>query len=160
MASKELENKALTFACSEFDADKYQAVASSARLREVVLARSKYDAKVFELRFALSNDEAVTPSFSGSSQASDFDATEGLVFGSYCWTARIKLKRRTLISAKAEFVLVYDNLEGADEKYVELYFEKLARFTTYPYFRSFFSLSTSNSGVALPPLPSLTDRMD
>ncbi|MFV0301247.1 MAG: hypothetical protein ACK5IP_10280 [Paracoccus sp. (in: a-proteobacteria)] len=160
MLSEDKVEKPLTFGCPDFDAEKYQFVASSARLREVVLANSKYDAKVFQLRLVLNNEEAVNPSFSGEPQGMDFDPADGIAFGSYSWTARIKLKRKSLVSAKAEFALVYDNLDDADERYVELYFNKLARFTTYPYFRSFFSLSTANSGVALPPLPSLTDRMD
>lgn len=160
MLPKENDDSQLTFSSTEFDTEQYYNVARKARLREIAQTNSRYDAAVFELRIALTDNERVNPSFIGKPEQSNFDAEEGLVFGSYRWAATIKVGRKSLISAKTDYLLVYDNLEDADPRYVRLYFEKLARFTSFPYFRSFFSLATANSGLALPPLPSLTERVD
>lgn len=149
----------LTFGAKDFDQAKYNRVASRARLSDVHLSATTYKIDVSYFLASESGPD-LKPSFSGKPADQILDAEEGILFGRYIWSAEIKATRKKALSLRCEYVVVYSNLVGEDEDYCFLYFDKLARFTTYPYFRSVFSILLANSGVVFPPLPSLTDRMD
>lgn len=160
MGEEKQNTSKLSFASDAFDNEKYTFVARRAQLRELALVNSRYNIKLPQLQEALVNDSVLKPGFSGEPGESSFHDDVGVVIGEYRWTASIKLGRTSLVNLSADFIVLYEGLAGAEKDYVELYFEKLARFATYPYFRSFFSLCTANSGVTLSPLPSLIDRVD
>lgn len=155
------EKKAVLKGKSEdFDQEIYASVASSAELRELALIDSKYKISPF-LFWKADEDGAVLKSrFDGEHAGCKFDIEKGFLAGGYDWVAEIRIGRKQAVRLKAQFMLVYHGLAGQPEQYVEAYFEKIARFTTYPYFRSLFATNTSLSNVPLPPLPSLIDRVD
>jgi len=152
--------KSLSFASKDFDPNKYAAVAMSARLASLQLTNQQYSVKPEALELSRLTMEEYKFSYSGGVEFVHLDAESGSIFGSYKWSVNITLHRKKVVNQKASFILVYEDLLGNDESYCNLYFVKLSRFTTYPYFRSIFSANAANSGLMLPPLPSLRDRMD
>jgi hypothetical protein len=65
-----------------------------------------------------------------------------------------------VLKSSAEYLVLYNGLNDCPPDYVQLYFKKVARFTTYPYFRSHFASHVAASGLMLAPLPSLNERVD
>lgn len=150
-----------SFASEDYDAGKYEAVARSARLREVRLVNSAYSAKVMSFKAAEVGDGMdLKQSYSGAPSEHSFVPERGIVAGSYIWTAEVKAGRTKAMKFSTEYMVVYSGLKDAPEQYVSLYFKKLARLTTYPYIRAQFAVQVAASGLMLAPLPSLTDRVD
>jgi hypothetical protein len=150
-----------SFASDGYDAAKYDSVARSARLREVRLINSAYSAKVMSFMAAEAGDGMdLKQSYNGAPSGHSFVPERGMVFGSYIWTAEVRAGRTKAMKLSTEYLVAYSGLKDAPEEYVTLYFKKLARFTTYPYFRAHFAMQVAASGLMLAPLPSLTDRVD
>lgn len=143
-----------------FDNDVYALVAATAQLQEVALTKSEYKI-VPSLFWDLEKGEAsLNSKYHGEAMGSHFDSESGVIAGGYKWMAEIKTGRKLALALRADYMLVYSGLEAQPEEYVQLYFRKLARFTTYPYFRALFATNTSLSNIPLPPLPTLIDRVD
>lgn len=151
----------LSFASESYDAEKYDSVARRARLREVRLINSAYSAKVMTFMGAGSGEGLdLKQSYNGASSGHSFVPERGMVVGSYIWTAEVRAGRTKAMKLSTEYMVAYSGLKDAPDEYVSLYFKKLARFTTYPYFRAHFAVQVAASGLMLAPLPSLTDRVD
>jgi hypothetical protein len=143
----------------EFEQKAYSKVSLSARLQDIKLIGSSYFVRP-EI-FVVSTDlEKMDLRFSGECEHYSFDEDEGICFGHFLWTALIKSGRKSCLKLKAEYLLLYSNLEGCDANHVNFFFKKVGRFATYPYFRSHFSHHTSETGIAMPPLPVLQERVD
>jgi len=142
---------------AEFDHELYSQVTVAARLRDIKLIKSEYSIKpeVFE---AL--DDLENMGFFGEPTGFFFSDDEGVLLGNYQWTCEIKLGRKKVLKFVCEYMIAYSGLNGFEEEYVRFYFEKVGRFATYPYFRSDFSHHVSSSGILLPPLPSLNERVN
>lgn len=153
-------DRELSFRSSSFDRDEYAKVANSARLVELGLTSQEYSAKLQCFWEASSENKQLKHAFSGEPEGCSFDTEQGVLAGGYEWTAEIRYGRKKALKLKATYLVVYTGLEGQNEGYCKLYFSKVARFATYPYFRAAFALNTSNSGISLDPLPSLIDRID
>ena len=151
----------LTFASADYVPAKYEDVARRARVMEVRLVESSYNAKINSFP-AADNGEGIDliQSYSGKPAHYSFSLEKGILAGTYHWSAEVKAGRQKILKLGAEYVVVYGNLSDAPEDYVRLYFNKLARFTTYPYFRAHFAMNVAASGLMLAPLPSLFDRVD
>ncbi|MFN5827076.1 MAG: hypothetical protein ACK446_08695 [Rhodobacterales bacterium] len=144
-----------------FDAATYESVARSASLREVRLVNSAYSAKVMSfMALELGHGTELKQSYAGTPSGHSFMSERGIAVGSYLWTAEVRAGRTKAMKLSTEYMVAYSGLKDAPEDYVELYFKKLARFTTYPYFRAHFAMHVAASGLMLAPLPSLTDRVD
>lgn len=150
-----------SFASEGYDAGKYNSVARSARLRELRLINSAYTANVMKFMAGEVGDGVeLKQSYSGAPSEYSFVPERGIVVGSYMWSAEVRAGRTKAMKLSTEYMLAYSGLKDAPEEYVSLYFKKLARFTTYPYFRAHFAVQVAASGLMLAPLPSLTDRVD
>ncbi len=162
MTSEIAEQPALlSFASEGYDPAKYEDVARKARVREVRLLESNYIAKVTDFPTAEHADGVeFKQSYYGKPAHYTFSPEKGVLAGAYHWTAEVKVGRPKILKLSTKYLVVYSNLKDAPENYVRLYFNKLARFTTYPYFRAQFAMSVSASGLMLAPLPSLFDRVD
>ena len=143
----------------EFDHDVYAQVSRNAELNEIRLIRNKYVIKP-DITTALEDLDSVKHSFSGVCVDFTYDSEMGLAIGNYRWNVEIKFGRKKVLKLITNYLISYNNLEGFDEPYVSFYFHKIGRFTTYPYFRALFSHHTAESGLSLPPLPSLNERVD
>lgn len=145
---------------SDFDNEMYADVSRCAKLREMSLVHSEFDVQMKHFWAENEDENGLNSSFNGEFVGSHFDPDAGIVAGAYLWNVDIRRGRYKALKLKTKYVLVYGNLQGHEEKYVYYYFEKLARFTSYPYFRSIFATLSSASGLALEPLPSLSERVD
>lgn len=156
----EVDERPLSFASAEFDNATYELVAQSASLRQVSLANSQFSIKVPAFMNAEEEGADLRPAFRGEPKHQSYMPTSGMLIGSYYWTVDVKVGRVKALKMSAEYVLIYSGLSNAPEEYVKLYFAKLGRFTSYPYFRSLLAMNVSAAGVSIPPLPSLKDRVD
>lgn len=150
----------LTFASEGFDNEEYARTARSARLQEVRLVESFYKVKPILFLQAEAENLATRQGFSGAMDGHHIEVDEGIVIGGYTWEAEVKIERKKALAIKAKYMVLYSGLENCKTEYIRLYFQKLARFTTYPFFRAHFAVQTSSSSLNLPPLPSLIERMD
>jgi len=157
---EDASGEVLDFASHHFDHEVYSRVAQAAAIKQVCLIEQKFKANLSDYFSGLEQGTDETYMFRGKPNGHHFDADSGTVAGGYSWSAKVKVGRKTPISLSAEYFLLYDNLEGCDPEYVRVFFEKLARFASYPYFRSVFATCTSNAGLIMPPLPALSERVD
>lgn len=148
----------LDFTSEDFDHAAYERVARLAALKDISLVRNDYETKI--QLFWSSEDQKFRKGFSGQSNGCNYFEEEGALIGGYQWSAEIKSGRQKALKLRAEYVLMYGFDDLVEDAYAQLYFEKVARFTSYPYFRALFSHCSSASGLALDPLPSLVDRVD
>lgn len=151
----------LSFASEAYDREKYENVARKARVREVRLVDSSYSAKINDFLAVNRNDSIdFKQSYLGEPAHHTFSPESGVLVGTYHWRAEVKAGRQKVLKISTQYLVVYSNLKDEPEDYVRLYFNKLARFTSYPYFRAYFAMNTAASGLMLAPLPSLFDRVD
>jgi hypothetical protein len=142
-----------------FDVEVYNDIARSASLIDVRLIETNFSIQL-DLIGALENaDKTSAFDFSGRPE-SFFLYEHGTCAGTYVWTAEIKDKRKKALKNKAKYVIVYGNLKGKDREHVRLFFERLARFASFPYFRALMATHAAAAGLTLPPLPSIMDRVD
>lgn len=143
----------------KFDPEVYKEVSCSASLQEIRLIASKFSVKS---ELFLTDDDVGTPKslFTGGTSDVLIDDEEGLIAGKYNWEAEIKFGRKTGLKLQTTHMLIYSGVAGLDPNHINHYFNKIGRFSTYPYFRSIFSTHVSDAGLMLPPLPSLNERVD
>lgn len=152
--------KRVTPGDEDFDVERYNEIARVARLREVRLFESDYSLKLnFLSDIECYESRDAVYMFVGKCKHVALSES-GVCIGVFAWTADVKVGRTKALKASAEYIVVYSELEGRDEEYVKLFFEKVGKFTSFPYFRSHVAHLTSASALHLPPLPSLTDRVD
>ena len=141
------------------DHDEYSKVSCAARLQEIKLIASSY--YVLPDAFELSSRiDSMKNKFSGNCTDFIYDKDEGMAWGRFQWAAEIKSGRRVCLRLVSEYLVLYSDMFECDADHVEAYFLKVGRFATYPYFRSTFSHNVGETGLALPPLPSLRERGD
>jgi hypothetical protein len=143
----------------KFDYDVYADISVSAILSEIRLIGSDYAVKP-EIFRVLEDLGSAAHDFSGECKTFDFSAEDGVAIGQYRWTASIKSGRKKVLKLSTNYFVSYEGLEGKDEKHVAIFFNKVVRFATYPYFRALFSHHTAETGIMMPPLPSLNERVD
>lgn len=154
--SKEVSLAENTFSLNH---DEYNKVSRTAELREIKLIASTYMVRpeAFEVAQDLGN---LKNSFSGVCTDFICDADEGLAWGRFQWVAEIKSGRKACLKLSSEYLVLYSDVRDCDEQHVEAYFRKVGRFATYPYFRATFSHNIGETGILLPPLPTLSERVD
>jgi hypothetical protein len=142
----------------EFDANIYREVSYSAELKQISLVSSKFITKA---EFFLPDGDEATAKclFDGTLKDVTIDDDEGTVAGHYDWQAEIKFGRKTGLKLATTYLLIYSGIGGLDRGHVNFYFNKIGRFSTYPYFRAHFSNHAGEAGLMLPPLPSLNERV-
>lgn len=150
----------LNFASPLFDGDEYSKTARLARLQEIRLISCNYSVNLKCFMDAEASDKPMRQGFSGEVSGHHFDQSDGLLVGGYSWSAEVRFGRKKALAIRAEYFLVYSGLSEAKPDYARLYFQKIARFTSYPFFRAHFAVQTSASSLSLAPLPSLIERVD
>ncbi len=155
-----LEKKTLLFSDDDFDVEIYNQIALKAQLVDISLLASTFAVKP-ECLGEFDNPEFDHDhSFDGYPQKFSFDPEKGVAIGTIAWISEIKSGRKKALKLSAEYLAIYAGLQNMDIDYVRLYFGKVAKFATYPYFRTLFSVQTSSAGLRFSPLPSLIDRVD
>lgn len=159
MSKQEQTDQPQTQATFELDHDEYTKVSRCANLREIRLLNSNYSIKP-EVTAALVDIDNVDLRFSGGFSVMDFDEPQGIAVGKFEWTAEVREGRKKCLKIKSTYLLVYSGLAGCKSDHVEYFFAKVGRFATYPYFRSHFNHHVVESGLMMPPLPTLRERVD
>ncbi|MDR6263991.1 hypothetical protein GGE09_000969 [Roseobacter sp. N2S] len=157
---KDLKSINFDFKSKEFDRNKYFSVSKDAKLLEIFMTESHFRIKDDCMGELLTEGDLLKHAFDGSWNNVSFDTVNGILVGSYLWQVKVKSGRKDALKLSTKYVVAYENLLHHEEKYVELYFKKVARFATYPYFRSQFAIQSHSAGLKLPPLPSLSERVD
>jgi hypothetical protein len=157
--NRKLSEVEFGFSSDDFDAEQYADAARRAKLINVALTKQSYEAKLPVYWTGLSDDD-LTHQFGGECVRVSLDIETGKMGGGYRWEASLRHGRKIAVKLTNQYFLMYGGLIGVEERYARLYFSKIARFTSYPYFRSAFAIATSSSGILMNPLPSLTDRVD
>lgn len=141
-----------------FDVDAYNDIARSAKLIDVRLVESSFSINPEVVQDDASETQAAY-SFGGDCGGSSLSAS-GLCIGVYDWWSEIRRGRKKPLKATCKYVVAYENLRGKDERHVEVFFRKIAKFASFPYFRVHVAMHVAAAGLTLPPLPSITDRID
>ena len=71
--------------------------------------------------------------------------------------AGAKRGKKALVDCSAKFLVMYEGLQGCEEKAVGRFLIRVGRFAGYPYFRSLFSVLTWHAEAGMPPLPVLRE---
>lgn len=158
-AKKEIIVPKKNFGDDGFNVEIYNDIARTACLRDVRLVDTQFKMD-FRKANILEDDEETSKNYGGKCKKISFHKDLGVAVSHFEWIANVFSGRSKPLRLKANYIIVYSDLEEKEEEYVHIYVEKLSRFTSYPYFRALFSTLTSAAGLALPPLPTLTDRVD
>ena len=137
----------------------YNQVCVAAHLRDIRLLVSDYytNLQVIEV---IEDFESADQSIFGECTQTIFDYDAEIVQGHFHWSVDVWLGREKGIELQADYMITYVGLTDYDERHVRFFVEKIGRFATYPYFRALFSYHSGESGLMLPPLPTLTDDID
>lgn len=155
-----LADAALEVRTEAFDIGLYNEISRSARLAEIALSSSEFNAKMEAGLIASDPEAPLKLSYTDELVDVVFDGNTGILAGIFNWKASVRSGRSSLVRMRAAYSIVYDNLFDANEKYALAYLAKVGRFATYPYFRGLFSTHAGAAGLTLPPLPSLRERVD
>ncbi|MCV2875660.1 hypothetical protein OE810_05250 [Rhodobacteraceae bacterium XHP0102] len=142
---------------SNIDSGEWQKLTESARLRSLRMIKSAFSVKP-EVYKEEENLDKMT--FQGNPVGFEFHESSNSMIGFYRWSAEIKMGKKKVLKFEADYILQYSGVQDFEEAYVEFYFRKVGRFTSYPYFRSDFSHNCCSAGLFLPPLPSLNERVN
>jgi hypothetical protein len=132
----------------------YNALVNSATLQEIRLVESQFsmapesiaDPKLWKLMQSCEITE------------SHYDADDKVLFAWVSAQASCTYKRKRVVSAKCEYLVIY-NVDGDPEDVeVDIFAKRVARFAAYPYFRAHFAEVTSQAGLTLAPLPIIKEK--
>lgn len=157
---KQLKNVTVSTSKANFDVEIYNDVARSAELIRLISVSSGFSVREDCLSQIAKNTPDCKFYYEGAVTECFFNSERGIIVGKYGWKAEIKIGRKKALKCDALFLIAYANLEDKEERYVKFFFNKLSRFASFPYFRAHFSAQSSSAGLALDPLPSLTERVD
>lgn len=89
----------------------------------------------------------------------DFNDEEGFALGTFDWEVRCKHGRKTVLSIKARYMIIYNINREVEPKYARDFVANVGRFAIFPYFRSLVSQYSAASSTDLPLLPVLKQRI-
>jgi len=139
--------------------DVYGGVSRAAKIREVKLIGSTYSVRP-EVLSAMEELDRMDLRYGGECISYTLEPEDGFAFGTFRWNAEVRFGRKSCVKIKSDYLLVYTDLKNQDATHTEYFFRKVGRFATYPYFRSHFSHHVSETGLLVPPLPTLHERVD
>lgn len=125
---------------------------------EVVSKASLNDIQLMDLNFNIqpeffSESSKRKLAYHVEKKASHFDPDAGIAAAFISMEVKGVVGRKKVLSCKALYSIVYDNLLSCDQEAVEAFLRRVAQFTCYPYFRSLFASLDWAAGLRLPPLP-------
>ena len=132
----------------------YNRLVSHARVQSIRLINTRYDIRPV----ALSADRDDWK-YEVSNRLLDWNCNNDslLLSGTWEYTASCNLKRKQILKLVAKFLVTYRLSDRCDAEAGRQFIERVARFTAYPYFRGTFAMLTQQSGIALHPLPIISE---
>lgn len=156
MAEKEIIKREAAVAGKFFerklDAESYNHVATKSSLVAVQLIASNFD--VSPQFFSKKGDVKVD--LCHKILAIDFYESTNLIAGIFQYEVIAKVVRKHVMTARADFMVVYDLPEGPAENESKAFCARVGLFAAYPYFRALFAHFASASNVEIPALPVLS----
>lgn len=143
----------------DFDHEKYAEVSRSAALIDLRRFKSNFEVKPKYIGELSDPNSQLSLVFSHKVTDPTIVSSDQM-FGQAKWEARAKDGNSIAVKYIAEYLVAYSIDTSLEENYLVMYFRKLAKFATYPYFRSYVAVSSADARLYIPPLPSLNDRMD
>ena len=150
----------LTLASNDFDASLYNSLSQSANLMDLRCIQSKFS---ITKKYIGQLHEKIGP----FDRFFDYDVENptlvedhGYLFGIVKWKAGLKDGRKNVAVFSCDYYVTYSDVGGFPSEYCFLYFQKLAKFSSFPYFRAYVGAQSAAAGVIIPPLPSLRERVD
>jgi len=132
----------------------YNALVSSARLRDLRLVKSEFNLDPE----GLEPDPTWKQVHSCELQQSHYDAENSLLVAWISAEANCLKKRKKILSVKCRYLVVYEVEGTPDDLIIQAFSKRVARFAAYPYFRAHFAELVSQAGVSIPPLPIIKER--
>lgn len=127
----------------------YDEVVEKAYLNDVQLIGLNFDIK--PLFFSVGADRKL--SYDVDQSANHYDAEAGLAASFITMSVIGKVGRKTVLTCRASYNVIYDSIDACDSEAVEAFLRRVAPFVCYPYFRSLFASLDWAAGLRLPPLP-------
>ncbi|RWD78298.1 hypothetical protein [Mesorhizobium sp.] len=125
---------------------------------EVVAKASLNDVQLFGLEFKIkpefySESSKRKLGYEIDHNAIHYDPEVGLAASFISISVTGVVGRKKVLSCKASYSVIYDNIYQCEESAVEAFLLRVAQFACYPYFRSLFASLDWAAGLKLPPLP-------
>lgn len=127
----------------------YDDVVDKAFLNDVQLMALNFDIK--PLFFSSVSGRKL--SYVVERSANHYDSEAGLAASFITMSVVGKVGRKTVLTCRANYNVVYDSIDGCDSEAVDAFLRRVAPFVCYPYFRSLFASLDWAAGLRLPPLP-------
>lgn len=140
---------------AKLEPEEYNRLVSHARIQAIRLINTRYDMKPA----ALSADRQDW-AFQVGQRLLDFNCNNDdlLLSGTWEYTASCNAGRKQMVKLIAKFLVTYRLSDVCDPNAGKQFFERVGKFAAYPYFRGTFAMLTQQSGIALPPLPIITEQ--
>lgn len=139
----------------KLDPAAYNRLVSMARLQNIRLIDTRYDMKPTALQ-----GERDAWSYRVSSRLIDWDCNNDdlLLSGTWDFNASCVYQKKQILKLSSKFLVTYRLSDVCDPEAGREFFERVGKFSAYPYFRSTFAMLTQQSGIVLHPLPVMSEQ--
>lgn len=140
------------------DVVEYNALVHAAELNDITLIDMKFTVKpeYFSwLREESAGKKKLTRAFDGSVSEVFFDSESHMLGGQFDWVTEVKAGNKRLLKIEARYLIVYGNVPETSPVCRDRYMQRVAKFATYPYFRSLVAQISWESKADLPVMPVL-----
>jgi hypothetical protein len=137
-----------------FDPEEYNRIVGSAKLATIQVTRSRFDVAPEWYDENLNRKL----SFGHELLSADLDSVANVIVGRFRFRCEATARRKNVLRSLAEYVIMYEVHEGADEQAAEAFCSRVGIFAVYPYYRSLVAQLAWAANANLPPLPVIATR--
>jgi hypothetical protein len=140
---------------TQLDPKEYNRLVAHAKVQAIRLINTRYDIKPA----AFSADRGDW-AYQVSNKLLDChcDVEDLLLSGTWEYAASCNKNGRQMLKVVAKYLVTYRLSSACDPAAGNQFFDRVARFAAYPYFRSTFAMLTQQSGIMLHPLPIISEQ--
>jgi hypothetical protein len=139
----------------KLDPSAYNRLVSMARLQNIRLIDTRYDMKPGALQ-----GDRDSWAYRVSSRLIDWDCNNDdlLLSGTWDFSASCIFQKKQILKLSSKFLVTYRLSHVCEPDAGREFFERVGKFSAYPYFRSTFAMLTQQSGIVLHPLPVISEQ--
>lgn len=138
---------------NQVDADCYNKIVSSATLSAILLKDVNFAGDLSKLSGSPSIDFRI-----GSGMlAWGYDAESSMLTGIFQYTLQGIHDEKVVLAVKAVYAVEYNVDIPCESDEGHLFLQRVGKYAAYPYYRALFSTMTDQAGIAMPPLPVLSN---
>ena len=140
---------------AKLEPKEYNRLVAHAKVQSIRLISSKYDIKPNAL-----GADREDWTYQVSYRLLDWHCNneELLLSGTWEYTASCLKKNKKMLVVIARYLVTYRLNSVCDQEAGQQFFERVAKFAAYPYFRGTFAMLTQQSGIMLHPLPIISEQ--